>query len=105
MSHFTYNNSKVWTGRPAFDLSFPGNDQVRANNDPIETKTESVGVNNSQTGAHDANEVFSTLELPLPETWGDTSTTIDTSQNVSSTACLHKVQFEVQDTQICLKNT
>ena len=60
--------------------------------------TDSVGVNNAQTSATDANEVLSTLEQPL----SPTSTTIHTSQKVSSASSPLNVQMEIQYTPIYL---
>ena len=47
--------------RPAIVLPFSGND-------PVGAVTDSVGVNNAQTSATDANEVLPTLEQPLSPT-------------------------------------
>ena len=82
--------------RPAIVLLFPGG------NDSVGAVTDSVGVNNAQTNATDANEVLPTLEQPLSPTRGATSTTIDTSQSVSSAPSPHNVQMEIQDTPIYL---
>ena len=81
--------------RLATVLPFPGNDPVRA-------ITVSVGVKNAQTRATDANEVLPTLEQPLSPRGEATSTTIDTSQRVSSAFSPHDVQMEIQDTPIYL---
>ena len=81
--------------RPAIVWPFRGNDTLGA-------VTDSAGVNNAQTSATDANEVLPTLEQPLSPTGGATSTTIDTSQIVSSASSPHKLQMEIQDTQIYL---
>ena len=82
--------------RPAIVLLFQGG------NDSVGAVTDSVGVNNAQTNATDANEVLPTLEQPLSPTRGATSTTIDTSQSVSSAPSPHNVQMEIQDTPIYL---
>ena len=76
-------------------LPFPGND-------PVGAVTDSVGVNNAQTRATDANEVFPPLEQPLSPTGRATSTITDTSQRVSSASSPHNVQMEIQDTPIYL---
>ena len=81
--------------RSAIVLSFP-------QNDPLGAVTDSVGVNNAQTIATDANEVLPILEQTLLTTGGATSTTIGTSQRVSSASSPHKVQMEIQDTPIYL---
>ena len=47
--------------RPAVVLSFLGNE-------PVGAVRDSVGVNNAQTGATDANETLTTLEKPLSPT-------------------------------------
>ena len=49
--------------RPALVLPFLGSD-------PVGAVTDSVGVNNAQTCATDANEVLPTLEQPLSPTGG-----------------------------------
>ena len=77
--------------RPAIVLHFLGND-------PVGAVRDSMGVNNAQTSAADANEVLPTLEQPLSPTGGATSTTIDTSQRVSLASSPHNVQKEIQDT-------
>ena len=79
----------------AIVLPFPGDD-------PVGAVTDSVGVNNAQTSATDANEVLSTLEQPLSPTGGATSTTIHTSQRVSSASSPLNVQMEIQYTPIYL---
>ena len=63
---------------------------------------DSVGVNNAQTSATDANDLLPNLEQPLSPTGGATSTTIDTSQRVSSASSPHNVQMEIKDTPIYL---
>ena len=64
--------------------------------------TDSVGVNDAQTSATDANEVLPTLEQPLSPTREATSTSIDTSQRVSSASIPHNVEVEIQDTPFYL---
>ena len=60
------------------------------------------GVNKAQTKSTDAHEVLPTLEQPLSPTGGATSTTVDTSQRVSSASSPHNGQMEIQDTPIYL---
>ena len=60
--------------------------------------TDSVGINDAQTSATDANEVLPTLEQPLSPTRGASYTSIDTSQRVSAASIPHNVQVEIQDT-------
>ena len=81
--------------RPAIVLPFPVND-------PVGAVTDSVGVNNAQTSATDANEVLPALEQPLPPTRGATSTTIDSSHRVSSASSPHNMQMEIQEIPIYL---
>ena len=61
---------------------------------------DSVGVNNAQTSATDAKDFLPNLEQPLSPTGGATSSTIDTSQRVSSASSPHNVQMEIQDNPI-----
>ncbi|XP_063710927.1 uncharacterized protein LOC134839344 isoform X2 [Symsagittifera roscoffensis] len=99
-SHLNPLTRDIW-GRRAVDL-LPPEEYHLTNNDPVGAVSDSVVVNNAQSGATDTTKFLPTLEQLLSSTGGSTSSHIDTSQRESSASSPHIVQMEVQSTAIYL---